>query len=234
MFTPQQRQAVRDVARSRALAMTMPVTAAALVGSAATGREDRWSDIDLMVRLAPGLAALRGRRRLDRVDVRRARGGDPSRRVDLGSGAVPGVPDPRLAPGGRLSSGPTATSSERGPTGFELLHGETNPPRLLAVRPTHENLVGEAWLYALHVRSALARGRTWQADHLDQRTPRPDGAAGVPPHRTGDVRRPRGRPARLCLAGPPSRRPGAPGHRIAADRGFAARRTAPTDATHGG
>jgi hypothetical protein len=161
VFTPQERRAVRDslVARSRDDAT---VTAAALVGSAATGHEDRWSDIDLMLRLAPGLEPtdvaavwtawmyaehevavhhdVWSRPTLFRVFLTRA-----SLQVDVSF-----WPDDEF--GARAD-------------GFELLHGETNPPRLLGP-PDARNLAGEAWLYALHVRSALARGRTWQADQL--------------------------------------------------------------------
>jgi predicted nucleotidyltransferase len=53
MFTAPEREALRrrlvEHARSSA-----EITAAALVGSAAAGSEDAWSDIDLALRLAPG------------------------------------------------------------------------------------------------------------------------------------------------------------------------------------
>ncbi|MEJ7704276.1 MAG: nucleotidyltransferase domain-containing protein [Geodermatophilaceae bacterium] len=51
MYTAAQRSGVRDglIAEARA---DERVTAAALVGSAAAGREDQWSDIDFAVRLA--------------------------------------------------------------------------------------------------------------------------------------------------------------------------------------
>ncbi len=138
------------------------MTAAALVGSAATGREDRWSDIDLMVRLAPGLA--------------------PNEVADAWTAWM--YAEHEVAAHHDVWAGPTLyrvfltrdslqvdvsfwPDGEFGARaeGFELLHGETNPPRLLGP-PDARNLVGEAWLYALHVRSALARGRAWQADHL--------------------------------------------------------------------
>ncbi|MFD5096835.1 hypothetical protein ACFWMR_39940 [Amycolatopsis thailandensis] len=54
MFSIAQRTAVRDAllgwARDDA-----EVSAAALVGSAAKGREDAWSDIDLALRIAPAV-----------------------------------------------------------------------------------------------------------------------------------------------------------------------------------
>ena len=32
--------------------------------------------------------------------------------------------------------------------------------------PTAESLIGWAWLYALHARSSIARGRLWQAEYM--------------------------------------------------------------------
>ena len=51
MFTPEQRERLREVLVSAAYADTR-ITGAAVTGSAAVGREDRWSDIDLALCVA--------------------------------------------------------------------------------------------------------------------------------------------------------------------------------------
>lgn len=51
-----------------------------------------------------------------------------------------------------------------GPT-FRLLFGNANE-RPQALPLVASDLIGWAWLYALHVRSSLARGRVWQAEFM--------------------------------------------------------------------
>ena len=51
MFTPQTRERLREALIARARSDDR-ITAAAVVGSASVGREDRWSDIDLALSLA--------------------------------------------------------------------------------------------------------------------------------------------------------------------------------------
>jgi hypothetical protein len=48
---------------------------------------------------------------------------------------------------------------------FRLLFGEANEPRHSAA-PRPVDLIGMAWLYALHARSSIARGRLWQAEYM--------------------------------------------------------------------
>ncbi len=59
-------------------------------------------------------------------------------------------------------------SSEFGATGsgFRLLFGATAKQTPLASPPNPEELIGLAWLYALHARSSVARGRVWQAEYM--------------------------------------------------------------------
>jgi hypothetical protein len=59
---------------------------------------------------------------------------------------------------------PWAAFGATGPA-FRLLHGTANdrPPR---TGRDADELIGMAWLYGLHVRSSLARGRVWQAEHM--------------------------------------------------------------------
>ncbi|GAB3726646.1 hypothetical protein GCM10027598_45750 [Amycolatopsis oliviviridis] len=111
MFSIAQRTAVRDVLLSWARD-DAEVSAAALVGSAATGREDAWSDIDLALR--------------------------------IGAEAEPDEQFRATQPG------------------FELVFGTANTPTSPA-SPDPGHLVGMGWLYGLHARSAIARGRRWQA-----------------------------------------------------------------------
>jgi hypothetical protein len=63
-----------------------------------------------------------------------------------------------------LSFWPSRAFAASGPT-FRLLFGETNDAPM-SPPPSAEALVGMGWLYALHIRSSLARGRRWQAVHM--------------------------------------------------------------------
>ncbi|WP_375425713.1 nucleotidyltransferase domain-containing protein [uncultured Friedmanniella sp.] len=158
MFTTaaRERLLVDLVARARA---EPSVTAAALVGSAARDETDRWSDIDLALRLEPGsdpsVAADAWTTQLgelaevaDHLDVW---AGPVLYRVFLLRDSL--QVDLSFAPAGRFAS-----------TGepFALLFGSADPAPPI-VGPDPGQLIGWAWLYALHTRSALARGRSWQA-----------------------------------------------------------------------
>lgn len=48
---------------------------------------------------------------------------------------------------------------------LQLLFGEVNQPTEPGIVEPRD-VIGWAWLYALHIRSALARGRLWQALHM--------------------------------------------------------------------
>ena len=58
-------------------------------------------------------------------------------------------------------------AADFGPTGpgFRLLFGTAGKPPA-APAPTVAGLVGMGWLYALHARSSIARGRVWQAEYM--------------------------------------------------------------------
>ncbi|HET6291531.1 MAG TPA: nucleotidyltransferase domain-containing protein [Amycolatopsis sp.] len=136
------------------------IVGAALVGSTARGVEDRWSDLDLVLQLAddaeePAVVA-RWTRLLDerfgvadtldvmsREDVRyRVFLLDSSLQVDLS-----------FWPRDQFR----ATED-----GFRLVFGRANDPTSSS-GPSSEQTIGMAWLHALHARSAIARGRSWQA-----------------------------------------------------------------------
>jgi hypothetical protein len=48
---------------------------------------------------------------------------------------------------------------------FKLIFGAPNPPPAAPI-PNRQTIIGMAWLYALHVRSSLARGRALQTEYL--------------------------------------------------------------------
>jgi predicted nucleotidyltransferase len=161
MFTAQERRALRDelIAAARA---DERITAAALVGSAVRGAEDAWSDIDLMFRLAEGLAP---------EDVAE----DWAARMRAAHGAVAQT-DVWAGPAlyrvflirnslqVDLSFWPSRDFASSGPP-LQLVFGEVNEPRPAKPRDL-DALIGTAWLYALHVRSSIARGRPLQALYM--------------------------------------------------------------------
>ncbi len=161
MFTPEERTRLRDALIAAARADPR-ITGAALTGSASVGAEDRWSDIDLALGVAGGADA--GRVIADwtdrmyqscgavhHLDVYR---GDTLFRVFLLASTLQVD----------IAFWPAAEFGAYGPT-FRLLFGTANPPRL---RPPPEAaaLIGMGWLYALHARSSIARGRAWQAEYM--------------------------------------------------------------------
>jgi hypothetical protein len=161
MFTSEARSRLRDslVAAARA---DSRVTGAALTGTASLGAEDRWSDIDLALGVASeaNLTQLvadwtdrmyRESGAVHHVDVHR---GSTLFRVFL-------LPDTLQVD---IAFWPAAEFGAIGPT-FRLLFGATGQPPVFP-SPSAAHLIGMAWLYALHVRSSIARGRLWQAEYM--------------------------------------------------------------------
>lgn len=159
MFTPESRAALRDalVALARA---DERVTGAALTGSAALGREDRWSDIDIAIGIAddpePVLADWTARMYADHGAVHH---------VDVVVGRtvyrVFLLADTLQVD---IAFCPAAEFGARAAT-FRLLFG-TARELPTTPEPDAEYLTGMAWLYALHARSAILRGRVWQAEYM--------------------------------------------------------------------
>src|SRR5437763_1986279 len=161
MFTPEERTGLRDalVAAARA---DPRITAAALTGSAAAGAEDRWSDIDLALSVAAD--ADRGRVVADWTD-RVYREGGAVHHLDVYLGdtlfRVFLLADTLQVD---IAFWPEAEFGAYGPS-FRLLFGTANerphrPP------PDAAGLIGVGWLYALHARSSIERGRAWQAGYM--------------------------------------------------------------------
>ena len=150
------RERVFDLARADAR-----VSGAALTGSAVAGTEDRWSDVDTSFGIADGVepeAVL--------ADWTEQLEGDPGviHHWDLHhAGTIYRV---LLMPGGlelNIAVTPAAEFGARGPK-FRLLFGESveHPP---APPPDVDELIGYGWLYVVNTRTAVGRGRLWQAEH---------------------------------------------------------------------
>jgi hypothetical protein len=161
VFTSQKREQIRGELIAAAKADSRIVGAAHL-GSAAIGLEDRWSDIDLALGLALNadlnqvLADWTTRLYRDyaavaNYDVGR---GDILYRVFLLDNTL--QVDLSFWPAGELRAiGPK----------FSLIFGAAGEP-IAAPVPDSKDLIGMAWLYALHVRSSIARSRLLQAEHM--------------------------------------------------------------------
>jgi hypothetical protein len=161
MYTPDERARLLAVLVAAARADER-ITGAALTGSAALGAEDLWSDIDLFLGIAaeadlsPAIAdwtalMYRDHAAVHHLDVKR---GATLYRVFL----LPSTLQVDIA---------FALGAEFGamaPT-FRLLFG-TEHQRVPAPPPDPVQLAGMGWLYALHARSSLARGRAWQAEYM--------------------------------------------------------------------
>ncbi|HEY4418283.1 MAG TPA: nucleotidyltransferase domain-containing protein [Pseudonocardia sp.] len=161
MFEVERRERVRAQLLERAR-IDERILGAAITGSAASGREDRWSDIDLFLGVADGIEVeevlgdwssfvYRELGGLHHFDLRpgrqiyRAFLLDGPLEVDLG-----------FAPSGGF--GPV------GDGGFEVVFGAPAERRALPpVDPGH--LIGLTWHHVLHARIAIERGAPWQAEH---------------------------------------------------------------------
>ena len=161
IFTPQRRERLFDTLVAKARSDDR-IIAAAVVGSASVGREDRWSDLDLALGLAEAAemseimadwteTMYRDHGTVHHLDVWR---GPSCFRVFLLADTLQVDVAFRPPPDFR------ATSST-----FRLLFGEASdhPP---APPPDANELIGLGWVYALHVRSSLERGRVWQAENM--------------------------------------------------------------------
>ena len=158
MYTPEQRDGIRDALLERARGDDR-VTGAALTGSAALGNEDRWSDVDVFLGIAESAD-------LDEVVADWTavlyEEGHAVHHWDVRAGAA-------LYRVFLLESGlqvdiaftPELDFGARSPS-FELAFGEpvevppTEPPAI-------SDLAGLGWLGVLHANKAIERGRPWEA-----------------------------------------------------------------------
>lgn len=161
MYSVDERERVRAdlIAAARA---DPRVTGVALTGSASIGREDRWSDVDLAFGIGQA----------SQIDAAVA---EYTARMFEQHGAVAQLDVRRdtwlyrvfLLNNGLqvdLAFAPQADFGARAAT-FRLLSGRAaEPPHVEP--PAADQLIAYAWLYALHVRSAVARGKLWQAEYM--------------------------------------------------------------------
>jgi hypothetical protein len=161
VFTPQYRERLRATLLAQAREDDR-ITGAAVTGSHAGGTEDRWSDVDLAFGVrqdVPVAEVIESWTRLmygdhDAVANFDVPAGPWIYRVFLLANTLQVdlafVPAPQFA-----ATAPT----------FRLVFGEAadQPP---PVRPTAHNLLGLGWVFALHVRSCLERGKPWQAEWM--------------------------------------------------------------------
>ena len=161
MFTVEERGEIRRTLLDFAVSDSR-ISGTAITGSAAADREDRWSDIDLAfgVRTAGEMTQVlsdwteRMYSRYAAVHHVDVLAGAWIYRVFLFSSTL--QVDLAFVP---------ATEFRALSSTFHLVSGEANPPSPAAL-PEAGNLIGMAWLYALHARSSIARGRLWQAQYM--------------------------------------------------------------------
>jgi hypothetical protein len=161
MFAPADRNRIResiiDVAQS-----DERIIGGAVTGSAASDREDHWSDIDLAFGVAPNADfdqtitdfsefMYKSHNAIDHVDVK---SGSWVYRVFLLSNTL--QVDLAFARGDHFGA--------LAPT-FRMLFG-TSTEQLPTPKRDAQELIGWGWLYALHVRSSMARKRYWQAEYM--------------------------------------------------------------------
>jgi hypothetical protein len=160
MFTPEERTLLRADLLEHA-ADDRRITGAAITGSASAEREDRLSDVDLAfgVRAAelPDVVSDWTSHMYQRCQA--------VHHLDIKFGAwlyrvflLPGTLQVDLA------FAPASEFRALGPT-FRLVFGTAHEPRHSSP-PAPVEIIGLAWLYALHARTCLARHKLWQAEYM--------------------------------------------------------------------
>jgi hypothetical protein len=161
VFTPEERERLREEL-IRAAKADERISGVAITGSASRGAVDRWSDIDL----AFGVA--------DPARLREAIS-DWTDRMHREHGAVHHFDVTRGSWVYRvfllqstlqvdLAFAPAADFGALSPT-FRLVSG-TSVDLPQAQPPATEEMIGLGWLYALHSRSCIERGKVWQAEYM--------------------------------------------------------------------
>jgi hypothetical protein len=161
MFTPEHRGQLRSDLLECA-AKDERISAAAVTGSASAGNEDRWSDIDLAFGVANAAEVPRV---LTDWTALMYHQHQALHHLDINAGAwiyrvflLPATLQVDLA------FVPAIEFRALGPT-FRLIFGEENEPRHSPAQSPGD-IIGFGWLYALHARSCIARGKLWQAEYM--------------------------------------------------------------------
>jgi hypothetical protein len=161
MYTVAERETLRD-ALVKAARADERVSGAALTGSAAVGSEDEWSDVDLALGLAPDAdqdAVL-----ADWTASMYSQYGAVHHTDVWSRGTVYRVFLLASTLQVDIAFAPASEFGALGPS-FRLLFGEAVEQQPWAA-PSTLDLVGMGWLYALHARSSIARGKVWQAEYM--------------------------------------------------------------------
>jgi hypothetical protein len=161
IFTPEERERLRDELVAAAQ-QDANLCGAAHTGSAASSSLDRWSDIDLALCLKAGASY---EQVVAEWTERLYQRHDAVAHVDVMRGATLfRVFLLRNTLQVDIAFWPAEEFGAIGPN-FRLIFGEAKPAR--PEPPSNpQALIGMAWLYALHVRSSLARGRVLQAEYM--------------------------------------------------------------------
>jgi hypothetical protein len=161
MFTTKERETIAadilNAAKSDAR-----ITGGAITGSASVGKADQWSDIDFAFAVGEGNEV--STVLTDFSDHMYPQHG-AIHHLDVASGTwIYRVFFLANTLQVDLAFAPEADFGARGPT-FKLLFGEAKElPQ--PTPPDAETLIGWAWLYAIHARSCIARGKVWQAEYM--------------------------------------------------------------------
>ena len=161
MFTPDERARLRSDLVAYAAADPR-ISGVAITGSAADGREDRWSDIDFAFGVgdAGNLPHVLSDWTAHMYDRHLA-----LHHLDVTAGAwiyrVFLLPNTLQVD---LAFVPATEFRAMAPT-FRLVSGDAQEPRH-AAPPAIGDIIGLGWLYALHARSCIARGKFWQAEYM--------------------------------------------------------------------
>jgi hypothetical protein len=161
MFTPEERAQLRAELLDCA-SRDARISGAAITGSAAEEREDPWSDIDLAFGVSdaaelPNVLSDWTARMYDQHLA--------LHHMDVKSGAW--IYRVFLLPSTLQVDLAFVCASEfraLAPT-FRLMFGRANEPQHTPP-PQSADLIGWAWLYSLHARSCIARGKLWQAEYM--------------------------------------------------------------------
>jgi len=161
IFSVEERNSLRSDLLERA-ANDQRISGAAITGSAAASREDRWSDIDLAfgVKDPSELLNVLSDWTVHMYDQHLA-----LHHLDVNSGSwtyrVFLLPNTLQVD---LAFVAAAEFRALAPT-FRLMFGEANESQYVKPPPA-ETIIGLSWLYALHARSCIARRNFWQAEYM--------------------------------------------------------------------
>ena len=137
------------------------ISGTAVTGSAAAGREDRWSDIDLAFGVSD--PAVVSEVLSDFSEFMYAQGSLHHHDVRAGAWSYRVF----FLPGGLQVDLAFVEQSEFRPLGpaFQLVFGEAKSLQPFP-SPNPKEIIGLAWLYALHTRSCILRNKLWQAEYM--------------------------------------------------------------------